>query len=64
MAQGNKCQKLQMKKILFLMMLVLSAIMSFSCSKDSDDSSNAKKGTYKMVITQTGDMTISLSVQL
>lgn len=56
MAQGNRCQKIQMKKILFLMMLVLSAIMSFSCSKDSDDSSNAKKGTYKMVITQTGDI--------
>lgn len=56
MALENKCQKIQMKKIVFFMMLVLSAVMSFSCSNDSDDSSNAKKGTYKMVITQTGDI--------
>ena len=45
-----------MKKILCFMMLVLSAIVYISCSKDSDESSNAQKGTYKMVITQTGDI--------
>lgn len=44
-----------MKKILFIL-LILSAFVNFSCSSDSDHSTNAQKGIYKMVVTQSGDI--------
>ena len=56
--------KYKMKKIIFFL-LTLLAFVNFSCSSDSDDSSNAKKGVYKMVVTQSGDIddfTISTSL--
>lgn len=53
-----------MKKILFIL-LILSAFVNISCSSDSEDPNTFKKGTYKIVVTQSGDIddfTISTSL--